>query len=212
MIDLYTWTTPNGRKISIALEEMGLEYKAIPIDITKDAQFAPDFLAISPNNKIPAIRDGDLTLFESGAILMYLARKSGQFLPPEGSAAFWKVQAWLMWQMGGYGPMLGQAHHFVHYNPGKSVYAEQRYSAEAKRLSGVLDNHFERSEFITDELSIADFAIWPWTSRYEYQNIDLNEFPHLKRWYLQLAERPAFVKGYAQPKDVGSIPMPNSNP
>lgn len=208
MIDFYTWTTPNGRKISIALEEMGLEYNAIPIDIGKDEQFAPEFLAISPNNKIPAIKDGDLTLFESGAILMYLARKSGQFLPAEGTAAYWEVQAWLMWQMGGYGPMLGQAHHFVHYNPGKSAYAEERYATEAKRLSGVLDKHLASSEFIIDELSIADFAIWPWTSRYEYQNIDLNQFPNLKRWYLQLAERPAFIRGYAEPKDVGPIPIP----
>lgn len=208
MIELYTWTTPNGRKISIALEEMGLAYKSIPIDITNDEQFAPDFLAISPNNKIPAIRDGDFTLFESGAILMYLARQSGKFLPEEDTAAYWQTQAWLMWQMGGYGPMLGQAHHFVHYNPGKSAYAEERYGSEAKRLSGVLDKHLASSEFITDELSIADFAIWPWTSRYEYQNIDLNEYPNLKRWYLQLAERPAFVRGYAQPKDVGHIPIP----
>lgn len=208
MIELYTWTTPNGRKVSIALEEMGLDYQAIPIDIGKDEQFAPDFLAISPNNKIPAIKDGDVTLFESGAILMYLAKKSGQFLPAEGSAAYWQTLAWLMWQMGGYGPMLGQTHHFVHYNPGKSAYAEERYATESRRLSGVLDKHLAKSEFITDELSIADFAIWPWTSRYGYQNIDLNEFPNLKRWYLQLAERPAFIRGYLQPKDVGPIPIP----
>lgn len=208
MIDFYTWTTPNGRKISIALEEMGLEYTSISIDIGKDEQFAPDFLAISPNNKIPAIKDGDFTLFESAPILMYLARKSGQFLPREGTPAYWRVQAWLSWQMAGYGPMLGQAHHFVHYNPGKSAYAEERYAAEAQRLSGVLDKHLASSEFIADELSIADFAIWPWTSRYEYQNIDLNDFPNVKRWYLQLAERPAFIRGYAQPKDVGPIPIP----
>jgi len=208
MIEFYTWTTPNGRKISIALEEMGLEYKSIPVDITNDEQFAPAFLEISPNNKIPALKDGTTTLFESGAILLYLARKSGQFLPAEGTEEYWKTLVWLMWQMGGYGPMLGQAHHFIHYNPGKSEYAEERYGTEARRLSGVLDTHLANSEFLTGSLSIADFAIWPWTSRFDYQKIDLNEFPNLKRWYLQLAERPAFIRGYAQPKDVGAIPMP----
>ena len=208
MIEFYTWTTPNGRKISIALEEMGLEYQSISVDITNDEQFAPKFLEISPNNKIPALRDGDTTLFESGAILMYLARKSGQFLPAEGTEEYWKTLVWLMWQMGGYGPMLGQAHHFIHYNSGKSEYAEERYGTEARRLSGVLDKHLANSEFLSTKLSIADFAIWPWTSRFDYQQIDLNEFPNLKRWYLQLAERPAFIRGYAQPKDVGPIPVP----
>ena len=211
MIELYTWTTPNGRKVSIALEEMGLPCRVVPIDITRGEQFSPEFLAISPNNKIPAIRDGDLALFESGAILVYLARKSGRFLPAEGTSGYWRTMEWLMWQMGGYGPMLGQAHHFLHYNAGKSDYAESRYAEEARRLSGVLDRHLANSEFLSEELSIADFAIWPWTSRFEWQRIDLADFPHLERWYRQLAARPAFARGYAQPHDVGPIPLPEGD-
>ncbi len=208
MIELYTWATPNGRKISIALEEMGLSYRSIAVDIGKDQQFDPEFLAFSPNNKIPALRDGSQTVFESGAMLVYLARKSGRFLAPEGSPTYWKTLEWLMWQMGGYGPMLGQAHHFVHFNPDKSEYASQRYAQEAQRLTGVLDRHLEHSEFLVDELSIADFAIWPWTSRFSFQNIDLKEFPHVLRWYLQLAERPGFQRGYKQPVDAGDVPRP----
>ncbi len=208
MIDLYTWGTPNGRKISIALEEMGLSYRCFAVDIGNDEQFDEKFLEISPNNKIPALRDGSQTVFESGAMLIYLARKSSQFLAPEGSSAYWKTLEWLMWQMGGYGPMLGQAHHFVHFNPEKSEYATQRYASEAQRLTGVLDRQLARSEFLVDELSIADFAIWPWTSRFSYQNIDLNDFPHVLRWYRQLAQRPGFQRGYKQPSDVGDIPLP----
>jgi len=208
MIDLYTWSTPNGRKVSIALEEMALDYRAVPVDITSGAQNAPAFLAISPNNKIPAIVDGDVSLFESAAILLYLARKSGRFLPEEGTRDYWQVMQWLMWQMGGYGPMLGQAHHFLHYNPGRSEYAEQRYHDEAKRLAGVLDRHLEHSEFLAADLSVADFAIWPWTSRFDYQRIDLHAFPHVRRWYLQLAARPGFVRGYAQPDTGTTLPIP----
>ena len=140
---------------------------------------------------------------------MYLARKSGRFLPEEGTADYWKTMQWLMWQMGGYGPMLGQAHHFLHYNAGKSSYAEARYRTEARRLTGVLDRHLATSEFLGDELSIADFSIWPWTSRFDYQQIDLNEFPNVKRWYLQLAGRPGFVRGYAQPHMANAIPIPD---
>ena len=209
MLELHTWTTPNGRKVSIALEEMGIEYRSIAVDITKDEQFDPDFLAISPNNKIPAIRDGDVALFESGAILVYLARKSGRFLPPEGTPGYWRTMEWLMWQMGGYGPMLGQAHHFLKYNSGKSDYAEARYATEATRLYGVLDRQLASREFVAgDELSIADFSIWPWTSRFEWQRIDLAAFPNVERWYRALAARPAFARGYAEPKDVGPIPLP----
>jgi len=208
MIDLYTWGTPNGRKVSIALEEMGLDYRVTPIDIGSDAQHQPDFLAISPNNKIPAIVDGEMSLFESGAILVYLARKSGQFLPPEGTADYWQAMQWLMWQMGGYGPMLGQAHHFLQFNAGVSEYAEQRYHAEAQRLSRVLDTQLSRSEFLADEISIADFAIWPWTSRFDYQRIDLNDYPNLLRWYRQMAERPGVKAGYDQPNSGALIPMP----
>lgn len=208
MIDLYTWNTPNGRKVSIALEEMELEYRCVPVDITMDQQFDQDFLEISPNNKIPAIKDDVQTVFESGAILIYLARKSGMFLPAEGYSGYWRTLEWLMWQMGGYGPMLGQAHHFVHFNPDKSVYAAARYAQEAQRLYTILDTHLEKSEYMTDQISIADFAVWPWTSRFEWQQIDLNDFPHVKRWYLALAQRPAFQRGYKQPKDVGDIPLP----
>ena len=208
MIELYTWSTPNGRKVSIALEEMGLDYRAIPIDIGAGEQHDRAFLAISPNGKIPAIRDGDVALFESGAILVYLARKSGRFLPPEGSAGYWRTLEWLMWQMGGYGPMLGQAHHFVRFHPEVSEYATRRYADEARRLSGVLERRLATSRFVSGQLSIADFAIWPWTSRFDYQGIDLGDFPNLRRWYLELAARPAFARGYAQPHDAGPIPRP----
>lgn len=209
MIKLYTAPTPNGRKISIALEEMGLAYEAILVNIGKDEQFAPEFLKISPNNKIPAITDGDFSLFESGAILIYLARKSGKLLPPEGTGEYWRVMEWLMWQMGGLGPMLGQAHHFLKYNQGKSDYAETRYHTEAKRLYGVLDKHLEGRAFIVDEMTIADIAIWPWASRYEWHQINLNDFPNVKRWYVALAQRPAFQRGYSVPIDAGPVPLPN---
>ncbi len=209
MIELYTWGTPNGRKVSIALEEMGLDYLVHPVDIGKDDQFSADFLSISPNNKIPAIRDGDMSVFESGAILMYLARKSGQFLAAEGSAQYWRTMEWLMWQKGGFGPMLGQAHHFLRFNAGISEYAENRYHTEAQRLYGVLDRQLAQNAYSAgDELSIADMAIWPWASRFEFQRIDLNDYPHVRRWYVELAERPGFQRGYAQPATDQSIPMP----
>jgi len=208
MIDLYTWTTPNGRKVSIALEELGLPYKSIPIDIAKDEQFAPDFLKISPNNKIPAIVDHDTgrAMMESGAILIYLAEKTGKLMP-QGDGK-WDVYEWLMWQMGGAGPMLGQAHHFLQFNPGKAPYAEERYGNEAKRLYGVLDKRLEGRDYIAGEYSIADIATWPWISRFEWQRIDLNDFPNLKRWYVDIAGRPAVKKGYDEPKFVSDIPLP----
>ncbi|MFZ5691928.1 MAG: glutathione S-transferase family protein [Pseudomonadota bacterium] len=209
MIDLYTWTTPNGRKVSIALEELGLPYKAHPIDISKDEQFAPAFLKISPNNRIPAIVDNDngMSLFESGAILIYLADKTGKLMPKDGEGRY-RVIEWLMWQMGGVGPMLGQVHHFVKYNKGKSAYAEERYAKEAQRLYGVLDRRLEGREFLAGDYSIADIATWPWISRFEWQEIDLNKFPNVKRWYTTIANRPAVQRGYKVPKDVGEIPMP----
>jgi GST-like protein len=209
MIDLYTWTTPNGRKASIALEELGLPYTAHAIDISKDEQFAPDFLKISPNNRIPAIvdRDNGMTLMESGAILIYLADKAGKLLPKDGEKRY-RVIEWLMWQMGGPGPMLGQVHHFVKYNPGKAPYAEERYLKEAHRLYGVLDRRLDGREFVADEYSIADIAIWPWISRFEWQTIDLKQYPNVKRWYETIAKRPAVIRGYDQPKKVGDIPMP----
>ena len=209
MIDLYTWTTPNGRKASIALEELGLPYTAHPIDISKDEQFAPEFLKISPNNRIPAIvdRDNGMHLMESGAILMYLAEKAGKLLPTDLEKRY-RVIEWLMWQMGGPGPMLGQVHHFVKYNPGKAPYAEERYLKEAHRLYGVLNKRLADHEFVADEYSIADIAIWPWTSRFEWQTIDLNQYPNVKRWYLAIAARPAVKRGYDVPKKVQDIPMP----
>jgi GSH-dependent disulfide-bond oxidoreductase len=211
MIDLYTWTTPNGRKVSILLEELGLPYKAHEIDITRDDQFAPDFLRISPNNKIPAIVDQDngLPLMESGAIMLYLARKAGKLIPDEGTPEYWQCIEWLMWQMGGLGPMLGQVHHFVRYNRGKSEYAAQRYLDEAKRLYGVLDTRLQQHEFVAGDYTIADIAIWPWVSRYEWQTIELNEFPSVKRWYVDIAARPAVDRGYHQPKYVNDIPLPD---
>jgi GST-like protein len=209
MIDLYTWTTPNGRKVSIALEEMGLPYKAHPIDIGKDEQFKPEFLAIAPNNRIPAIVDTDngLALMESGAILQYLAEKTGKLLPKD-FAQRWRVLEWLNWQMGGIGPFLGQVHHFTKYNPGKAPYAEERYLKEGNRLYGVLDRRLKDREFVADEYSIADIAIFPWIARFEWQTIDLNQYPNVKRWYLAIAGRPAVQRGYQVPKDVGPIPMP----
>jgi GST-like protein len=209
MIDLYTWSTPNGRKVTIALEEMGLPYKVFPININKDEQFAPDFLAISPNNKIPAIVDHDTGthLMESGAILMYLAEKTGRFWP-QAAPQKWQVTEWLMWQMGGVGPMLGQVHHFVKYNQGKAPYAEERYLKEAKRLYGVLDKRLGAEEFVAGDYSIADMAIFPWVARFEWQTMDLNAFPNVKRWYLAIAGREAVKRGYDIPATGAAIPMP----
>jgi GST-like protein len=208
VIDLYTWTTPNGRKASILLEELGLPYTVHPIDITKDEQFHPDFLKISPNNRIPAIvdRDTGLHLMESGAIMLYLAEKTGKLLPDDLESRY-RVIEWLMWQMGGVGPMLGQVHHFVKFNQGKAPYAESRYLKEAQRLYGVLDRRLAEHEYVADVYSIADIAIWPWISRFEWQTIDLAAYPHVKRWYLSIAARPAVQKGYHVPKKIQEIPM-----
>jgi GSH-dependent disulfide-bond oxidoreductase len=209
VIDLYTWTTPNGRKASIMLEEVGLPYTAHAVDISKDEQFKPEFLKISPNNRIPAIvdRDNGYHLMESGAILIYLADKTGKLLPKDSDKRY-RVIEWLMWQMGGPGPMLGQVHHFVKYNKGKAPYAEERYLKEAHRLYGVLDRRLAGREFVADEYSIADIAIWPWVSRFEWQTIDMGQYANVKRWYLDIAKRPAVQRGYDVPKKVGDIPMP----
>jgi GST-like protein len=209
VIDLYTWTTPNGRKVSIMLEEIGLPYTAHAVDIGKDEQFKPEFLKISPNNRIPAIVDSDngLHLMESGAILMYLAEKSGKLMPKDLEKRY-RVTEWVMWQMGGPGPMLGQVHHFVKYNKGKAPYAEERYLKEAHRLYGVLDRRLAGREYVADDYSIADIAIWPWISRFEWQTIDLGQYANVKRWYLAIASRPAVKRGYDVPKKVNDIPMP----
>lgn len=208
MIDLYTWNTPNGRKISIALEEMQLPYRVHPVDISKDEQFDDAFLAISPNNRIPAIVDGDFALMESGAILLYLAEKSGQLIADYATPGYWRTLEWLMWQMGGFGPMLGQAHHFLNFNRGKSAYSEQRYHAEARRLYAVLDGRLRDRDYVADEFSIADIAIWPWASRFTLQRINLDDYPNVRRWYLELADRPAFRRGYAVPDASAEIPLP----
>ena len=206
MIDLYTWATPNGRKVSIALEEMGLDYRVHPVNIGKDEQFAPDFLKISPNNKIPAIVDHETSraMMESGAILLYLADRTGSFQGPDR----WATLEWLMLQMGGVGPMLGQAHHFLRFNPGKAPYAEARYGTEAARLYGVLDKRLQDREWLADEYSIADMATWPWISRYEWQGIDWGDFPNLQRWYLTIAAREAVQRGYDVPALGQPIPLP----
>lgn len=212
MIDLYTWTTPNGRKVSILLEEMGADYEAHGVDIGAGAQFAPDFLKIAPNNRIPAIVDRETgqTLMETGAIMLYLADRSGLFMPR--GAERWRAMEWLMWQMGGFGPMLGQAHHFAQFNPGKAPYAEERYVTEAARLYGVLDRRLAGRAFLAGEgrgeYSVADMACWPWAARFEWQRIDLADFPNVRDWYLRIAARPAVQQGYHVPKFVAEIPMP----
>ena len=208
MIDLYTWTTPNGRKVSILLEELGVPYKSIPINIGQDEQFQPHFLEISPNNKIPAIVDHDsgVKMMETGAIMLYLAEKYDRFIGTGNDR--WRTIEWLMWQMGGLGPMAGQTHHFLKFNKGKSEYAEQRYQSETKRLYKVLNERLTGRDFITGEYTIADMACWPWISRFEWQEIDLDEFPALKNWYIRIAERPATKRGYDQPKVTTDIPMP----
>jgi GST-like protein len=201
MIEVYSWATPNGHKIHIMLEECGLAYRAIPIDIGSGAQFTPEFLAISPNNKIPAIVDPDgpdgkpISLFESGAILLYLAAKTGRFLPADLRRR-WATLEWLMFQMGNIGPMLGQAHHFRLYAPEKLAYAIDRYSNEAKRLYGVLDTRLGKTAFVAaDEYTIADIAIFPWLRSWKNQGIDLDEFPKVKAWFDGIAARPAVQRG-----------------
>ena len=207
-IDLYTWATPNGRKVSIMLEELGLDYNVIPIDITKGEQHDLDFVSFSPNNKIPAIIDHEtgLKMMESGAILMYLTKKTGLFTS-QTDGQYWEEMQWLMFQMGHVGPMLGQTHHFVKFNPGKSPYAEERYKNENIRLYKVLNKRLKEREFICEDYSIVDIATWPWISRYEFQQMDLNDYPSLKAWYMRIASRPAVQRGYAVPLDQ-PVPLP----
>jgi GST-like protein len=199
-IDLYTFTTPNGRKISIALEELGLDYTVHKIDITKGEQFTPEYIAINPNSKIPAIidRDKDLAVFESGAILIYLADKTGKLLPTETKARF-RVIEWLMFQMGSVGPMFGQYNHFNRYAPEKIPYAIERYQKETLRLYGVLDTQLAKNEYICPNYSIADIAIYPWIAAYEFMGLSLDEYSNLQRWYELLKQRPAVEKGMNVP-------------
>lgn len=207
MIDLYTWSTPNGIKVSIALEEWGIDYTVHPINIGKDEQFDPEFLRISPNNKIPAIvdRSNGRSVMESGAILYYLAQKQNSLLGSDPTVTL----EWLMLQMGGVGPMLGQVHHFLQFNKGKSDYAENRYWTEGLRLYGVLDQRLSEHEYLAGTYGIADIATWPWISRWEWHNVDWSKFPNLQRWYRIIAERPAVVKGYNVPRELGPIPLPH---
>ena len=210
MIDLYTWSTPNGRKVSIMLEECKLDYNLIPINIIKDEQFEEKFLSISPNNKIPAIYDHEtnISMMESGSILLYLSEKTGVFLPKENSDR-WKRDEWLMFQMASLGPMLGQVHHFVKFNAGKSAYAEERYYNEALRIYGVLDKRLGESQFVAgSDYGIVDISIWPWISRYEWQKINLNKFSNILRWYKEIASREAVIKGYDIPSMGAEIPIP----
>lgn len=201
MIDLYSWATPNGHKVHILLEELGLPYSVHAVDIGKGAQFAPEFLAISPNNKIPALVDSDgpdgapIHLFESGAILLYLGEKTGRFLPtdPRGRA---DTMQWLMWQMGGVGPMLGQAHHFRQYAPEPVPYAIDRYTNEARRLYGVLDRQLARHPWLAGEqYTIADIATFPWCRTADRQGVNWDDFPHARRWFDTIAARPAVQRG-----------------
>jgi GST-like protein len=204
MIDLYTWTTPNGRKASIMLEELGLAYKVHPVDIGKGEQFAPAFLALNPNNRIPVIHDPEgpggkpLTVFESGAILVYLADKTGRFMAREGAARYVQLE-WLMWQMGGLGPMLGQAHHFLRSAKERIPYAINRYKDEARRLYGVMNTRLAEVEYLGGEYSVADIASYPWAARHEWHQVELAEFPNVKRWYDAIGARPPVQRGMKVP-------------
>jgi GST-like protein len=196
MIDLYTWPTANGHKVHIALEELGLPYAVHPIDIGEGDQFKPEFLKISPNNRIPAIVDHDgpkgkpIALFESGAILIYLAEKTGKLLPAKGNARYATMQ-WLMFQMGGIGPMLGQAHHFRTFAPEQIPYAIERYTAEAKRLYGVVDKRLGEAAYLAGEYGIADMATFPWLRYWEKQGVSLSDYPNVARWLAAIEKRPA---------------------
>jgi GST-like protein len=210
MIDLYYWTTPNGHKITMFLEETGLPYRIVPVDIGSGAQFEPAFLAISPNNRIPAVvdhaprdRGGPLAVFESGAILLYLARKTRKLLPADLRGQV-EVTQWLIWQVAGLGPMAGQNHHFARYAPEKIPYAIERYVKETNRLYGVLNQRLADRSYLAREYSIADIACYPWIVPYEAQGQRLEQFPHLKRWFESIRERPATVRAYARAAAVNT--------
>jgi GSH-dependent disulfide-bond oxidoreductase len=218
MIDLYYWTTPNGHKITMFLEEAEIPYKIIPVNIGKGDQFKPEFLAVSPNNKIPAIVDhqplsvgGPISVFESGAILHYLAEKTGKFLPVNERGRT-EVMQWLFWQVGGLGPMAGQNHHFTQYAPEKIPYAVERYVKETNRLYGVLNKRLSDRLFIAgDQYSIADIACYPWIVPYEKQQQNIRNFPHLKRWFDQVAGRAGTIRAYEKAKQINTEPSVNSD-
>ena len=213
MIDLYYWTTPNGHKITIYLEEAGLAYKIIPVNISKGDQLKPEFLTISPNNRIPAIVDREPTgggapvaVFESGAILQYLAEKTGKLMPSNLRGRYEVIQ-WLFWQMGGLGPMAGQNHHFSQYAPEKIPYAIDRYVRETNRLYGVLNKHLADRAFIAGDYSIADIAAYPWIVPHQRQGQSLEDFPHLKRWFEAIRSRPATVRAYDKAREINTQPV-----
>ena len=213
MIDLYYWTTPNGHKITIFLEEAGVAYRIVPVNIGKGDQFATDFLRIAPNNRIPAIVDtkpsdggAPISVFESGAILQYLAETTGQFLPADVRGRV-EVMQWLFWQMGGLGPMAGQNHHFVQYAPERIPYAMERYVNETNRLYGVLNERLADRDFVAGDYSIADMAIYPWIVPYKKQKQSLEDFPHLKRWFAAIAARPAVERAYQLSREINAKPV-----
>ncbi len=205
MIDLYTWATPNGRKISVMLEEVGLPYEVHPVNLSQGEQFKPEFLALNPNNKIPAIVDRDgpdgkpYALFESGAILMYLAEKAGKLMP-RATRARYEVIQWLMFQMGGVGPMFGQAHYFIRSSPENESFGVERFLKEVTRLYGVMNKRLGESAFLAGDYSIADIATYPWVARYEMHRTKLEDFPNVKRWFDAISARPAVQRGMAVPK------------
>ena len=212
MIDLYYWTTPNGHKVTIFLEEAGLPHRILPVNISKGEQFKPEFLSISPNNRIPAIVDNapagssrPVSVFESGAILQYLAEKTGKFLPKDLHGRV-DVMQWLFWQMGGLGPMAGQNHHFSQYAPEKIPYAVERYVNETNRLYSVLDKRLADREFVAGDYSIADMASYPWVVPYERQGQKLDDFPNLKRWFETIRARPAVMRAYELAKRINVQP------
>lgn len=213
MIDLHYWPTPNGRKITIMLEEVGLPYRIVPVDIGRGAQFTPEFLALSPNNRMPVIVDDDpmgggapISIFESGAILIYLAEKTGKFMPTDTRGKY-EVLQWLMWQMAGLGPMAGQTHHFREYAPEKVPYAIDRYTNEVSRLYCVMDRRLSDRDYLAGEYSIADMAAWPWVVPWKTQGQTIDDFPHLKRWFDAIAARPAVARGRAVGRE-----LPRKNP
>ena len=207
MIDLYSSPTPNGRKITIMLEELGVKYNSIFINLEQKEQFSDDFSKISPTNKIPVIvdKDNNQKVFESGAILLYLAKKYNKFLNEDN---YWEIIQWVFFQMAYVGPMLGQAHQYLFYNPGKSKFAEEKTKGYVKHIYEILDKRLSKQEFFSTEYSIADIAIWPWTARFERHQIDLNDYPNVLRWYLQISERPAVIKGYNIVGNFFEIPKP----
>lgn len=210
MYDLYTWSTPNGRKISIALEEMELAYEVHRVDIDKGEQFSVEFAKISPNMKIPAIvdRDTGLSIFESGAILMYLGDRHGKLFPGEGEPRLRAIE-WMMWQMSAIGPFLGRAHYFLRNNPGKAPFAEDWFAGEAQRLYNVLEKQLEKTGWVTGDYSIVDIATFPWIARHSWHRVSLTRFPNVRDWYMRIAARPAVIRGYSVPQASNRIPPPD---